>query len=132
MTAFEDMKTAIAAMKAGAIEYLVKPLDLDVIDLTVERSFRERAVRRRMKHLSTEAAAPYSISDLVGARSGDDRHLQAHRNRWRARGRRCSFEARRAPARRSSRARSTSTRTTPKEPFVAVNCTAGAGGIARE
>ena len=66
MTAFEDMKTAIAAMKAGAIEYLVKPLDLDVIDLTVERSFRERAVRRRMKHLSTEAAAPYSISDLVG------------------------------------------------------------------
>ena len=66
MTAFEDMKTAIAAMKAGAIEYLVKPLDLDVIDLTVERSFRERTVRRRMKHLSTEAAAPYSIADLVG------------------------------------------------------------------
>ena len=66
MTAFEDMKTAIAAMKAGAIEYLVKPLDLDVIDLTIERSFRERAVRRRMKHLATEAAAPYSITDLVG------------------------------------------------------------------
>jgi two-component system response regulator AtoC len=66
MTAFEDMKTAISAMKAGAIEYLVKPLDLDVIDLTVERSFRERAVRRRMKHFSTEAAAPYSLADLVG------------------------------------------------------------------
>jgi DNA-binding NtrC family response regulator len=66
MTAFEDMKTAIAAMKAGAIEYLVKPLDLDIIDLTVDRSFRERTVRRRMKHLSAEAAAPYSIADLVG------------------------------------------------------------------
>jgi DNA-binding NtrC family response regulator len=66
MTAFEDMKTAIAAMKAGAIEYLVKPLDLDVIDLTVERSFRDRTARRRMKHLATEAAAPYSIADLVG------------------------------------------------------------------
>ena len=80
MTAFEDMKTAIAAMKAGAIEYLIKPLDLDVIDLTVERSFRERAVRRRMKQLSAEAAAPYAISDLVGRDPADDRHLQAHRN----------------------------------------------------
>lgn len=52
-------------MRAGAIEYLVKPLDLDVIDLTVERSFRERTVRRRMKHLSSEAAESYSIADLV-------------------------------------------------------------------
>jgi two-component system response regulator AtoC len=70
MTAFEDMKTAIAAMRAGAIEYLVKPLDLDVIDLVLDRSFRERAVRRRMRHLSAEAAKPYSISELVGRDPG--------------------------------------------------------------
>lgn len=32
MTAYEDMSTAVAAMKAGAFEYLVKPLDLNQID----------------------------------------------------------------------------------------------------
>jgi DNA-binding NtrC family response regulator len=66
MTAFEDMKTAIAAMKAGANEYLVKPLDLDVIDLVVERSLRSRSLRRRMRHLADEASRPYSLTDLVG------------------------------------------------------------------
>ena len=35
ITAHEDMPTAIRAMKAGAYDYLVKPLDLDqMLDLT--------------------------------------------------------------------------------------------------
>ncbi len=66
MTAFEDMQTAVSAMKAGALDYLVKPLDLDVIDLVVDRSFRDRSVRRRVRHLSAEASQPYSMSQLVG------------------------------------------------------------------
>jgi DNA-binding NtrC family response regulator len=66
MTAFEDMPTAVAAMKAGALEYLVKPLDLDVIDLVIDRSFRDRSLRRRMEHLTAEAARPYTLSSLVG------------------------------------------------------------------
>ena len=31
ITAFEDMETAVAAMKAGAYDYLVKPLDLKTL-----------------------------------------------------------------------------------------------------
>jgi DNA-binding NtrC family response regulator len=66
MTAFEDMQTAVAAMKAGALEYLVKPLDLDMLELVVARSFRERAMRRRIDHLTNEAARPYSMTELIG------------------------------------------------------------------
>ena len=32
ITAHEDMATAVTAMKAGAYDYMVKPLDLDAID----------------------------------------------------------------------------------------------------
>lgn len=66
ITAFEDMDTAVAAMKAGAYDYLVKPLDLDQIDLVVERCFRDRSLRRRVRHLSAEASGEHSIDRLVG------------------------------------------------------------------
>jgi len=66
ITAHEDMPSAIRAMKAGAYDYLVKPLDLDEIDLLLERCFRERALRRRVRHLSEEAAEPYALDQLVG------------------------------------------------------------------
>lgn len=66
ITAFEDMDTAVAAMKAGAYDYLVKPLDLDQMDLVVDRCFRNQALRRRVRHLSSEASDEHSLDRLVG------------------------------------------------------------------
>jgi len=47
MTAFDDMPTVVEAMKHGAAEFLVKPLDLDELQRTLERVFSDRALRRR-------------------------------------------------------------------------------------
>ncbi len=66
ITAYEGMSTAVSAMKAGAYDYLVKPLDLDQIDLLVERCFRDRSLRRRMHHLSAEASVGHELDQLVG------------------------------------------------------------------
>jgi DNA-binding NtrC family response regulator len=66
VTAFEDMETAVAAMKAGAYDYLVKPLDLDQVDLVVQRCFRDRSLRRRVHHLSSEASGKHAVDRLVG------------------------------------------------------------------
>ena len=66
ITAFEDMRTAIGAMKAGAYDYLVKPLDLDRIDFVVERCARDQRLRRRATQLAADAAEPYALSQLVG------------------------------------------------------------------
>ena len=66
ITAHEDMRTAIAAMKAGAYDYLVKPLDLDHIDLIVGRCLRDRAVRARASRMVAEAAEPFALDRLVG------------------------------------------------------------------
>jgi len=66
ITAFDDMKTAVNAMKAGAYDYLVKPLDLDQIDLLFERCFRDRSVRRRAQQLSADASVGHELQSLVG------------------------------------------------------------------
>ncbi len=66
ITAHDDMKSAVGAMKAGAADYLVKPLDLDQIDLTVQRALRERALRGRMRRLVDSAAEPFALDRLVG------------------------------------------------------------------
>ncbi len=66
ITAHEDMQTAVEAMKAGAYDYLVKPLDLDEIDLLLERCLSERSLRRRVRHLSAEASEPHALDRMVG------------------------------------------------------------------
>ena len=47
ITAYEDMRSAIGAIRDGAYDYMVKPVDLDQVDLVLGRCFRDRAARRR-------------------------------------------------------------------------------------
>ncbi|MEX2471647.1 MAG: sigma-54 dependent transcriptional regulator [Gemmatimonadota bacterium] len=44
MTAHDDMETAVSAMKAGAFDFLVKPVDPKAVQGLAERCFRERAL----------------------------------------------------------------------------------------
>jgi len=44
MTAHDDMQTAVAAMKAGAFDFLVKPVDPKAVQGLAERCFREQAL----------------------------------------------------------------------------------------
>lgn len=66
ITAHEDMKSASEAMREGAYDYLVKPLDLDRIEALVDRCFKDRRLRRRSQQLSEEAAESYGARQLVG------------------------------------------------------------------
>ena len=66
ITAHEDMATAVTAMKAGAYDYMVKPLDLDAIDRLVARCLGERALRRRAVHFARIAAEGHRLDALVG------------------------------------------------------------------
>jgi two-component system, NtrC family, response regulator AtoC len=45
ITAFGNISKAVEALKAGAEDFLAKPLDLDIFNLTVERILRNRALR---------------------------------------------------------------------------------------
>ncbi|MDT8340711.1 MAG: sigma-54 dependent transcriptional regulator [Longimicrobiales bacterium] len=46
MTGHEDMRSAVGAMKAGAVDYLVKPVRLEAVRALVERVLREQRLER--------------------------------------------------------------------------------------
>jgi DNA-binding NtrC family response regulator len=50
-TAFGDMATAVAAMKAGAFDFLPKPCDRDHFKLTVRRALEHARLRREVSEL---------------------------------------------------------------------------------
>jgi DNA-binding NtrC family response regulator len=66
ITAHDDMRSAIAAMRACAYDYLVKPLDLDEIDLLIQRCLGERALRGRIQRQIAAAAEAHALDRLVG------------------------------------------------------------------
>jgi DNA-binding NtrC family response regulator len=50
MTAYGDVETAVEAMKAGAYDYLIKPLHLEQVKVVVGRALSEVALWRKLEH----------------------------------------------------------------------------------
>ncbi len=66
MTAYDDMKTTVEAVKLGAFEYLVKPLDYVALDLTVEKAFQVKALEEKVSYLVAEKQKAYTIDNIIG------------------------------------------------------------------
>ena len=49
MTAYEDLRTVATAMRDGAVDFLVKPLDLFHLRATIQRVFADQAAARDMR-----------------------------------------------------------------------------------
>ncbi len=50
-TAFGDVASAVSAMRAGADDYLTKPLELDELVLAIERAMERRSLRSEAENL---------------------------------------------------------------------------------
>jgi len=66
MTAYDDMKTTIDAIKSGAFEYLVKPLDYVELDLTIDKAFQIRGLEDKVSYLVEEKQKEYTIDNIIG------------------------------------------------------------------
>ncbi len=51
MTAYSSVESAVEAMKAGAYDYLTKPLDFDELKLTIERALEHTRLKDENKNL---------------------------------------------------------------------------------
>lgn len=51
ITAFEDIKTVIAAMRLGAYDYVVKPIQMDSLELTVKNALESIRLRKEVQAL---------------------------------------------------------------------------------
>ena len=78
MTAFDDMPTVVAAMREGATDFLVKPLDLHELRARVARVIDDRRARARAaRGRRGEEETPPQARGPRGARPAHDRDLQA-------------------------------------------------------
>jgi len=66
MTAYDDMKTTVDAIKLGAFEYLVKPLDHVELDLTIAKAFQVQNLEDKLSYLVEEKQKEYTIDNIIG------------------------------------------------------------------
>jgi two-component system response regulator HydG len=67
ITAFGSMETAIAAIRAGAYDFLTKPFETDALALTLERALQHRALREEVKRLRKAVDESGHFGDLLGS-----------------------------------------------------------------
>ncbi len=66
VTAFSDLDTAIAAIRAGAHDFLPKPFELEELALRLSRAVELSRLRREVRRLREERSGPPSFEKLVG------------------------------------------------------------------
>ncbi len=65
MTAFGSVESAVAALKAGATDYLQKPLDLDQVELIVKRCFQQKQLVSENRRLRQELHERFQFKSIV-------------------------------------------------------------------
>jgi two-component system, NtrC family, response regulator AtoC len=66
MTAYGSVDTAVAAMKAGARDYIQKPIDLEQLGLLVERALTEARTQAALERLQRAPFEPGSAASILG------------------------------------------------------------------
>src|ERR1700691_1207892 len=66
VTAFGSIEEAVTAMKEGAFDFIQKPVDLDHLNLLVQRAARQQEMLRENILLREEYAARYGFPRIVG------------------------------------------------------------------
>ncbi|MFL5387213.1 MAG: sigma-54-dependent transcriptional regulator [Myxococcales bacterium] len=66
ITAHHDMSTTILAMKAGAFDYIHKPIDIEAFDVALDRALEVSRLSKGTDVVSVESQRPFRMDDLVG------------------------------------------------------------------
>ena len=66
MTAYGSVQTAVEAMKVGAYDYLTKPLNLDNLEMMIQRGLESRQLRAENEALRRRLDKRYGLERIVG------------------------------------------------------------------
>ncbi len=67
MSAYGTVEAAVEAVKAGAVDFVTKPLQMDHVRHVLERALAEAGTRREVQELRRFADQRASFGDLIGA-----------------------------------------------------------------
>jgi two-component system response regulator HydG len=66
VTAFGSMDNAVAAIRAGAYDFITKPIEMDTLALVVERAVQHRTLKEEVKRLRQAVDATRQFDDMLG------------------------------------------------------------------
>ncbi|WP_020677572.1 sigma-54-dependent transcriptional regulator [Geopsychrobacter electrodiphilus] len=66
MTAFGSLETAIEALRAGAYDFITKPVDLDLLGISLERALQHRRLTRQVRLLEEQVKKADATQELIG------------------------------------------------------------------
>jgi two-component system response regulator AtoC len=70
MTAYEDIKTVVRSMKIGATDYLVKPLDIDELEIIIEKAVETLKLKREVEELRKQCIRAFDIDNIIAESQG--------------------------------------------------------------
>lgn len=66
LTAYGNVETAVEAMKRGAFDFLMKPVNLDHLDLLLQRAMRTMQVERENADLKAQLNDKFGLENFIG------------------------------------------------------------------
>ncbi len=70
MTAYSSVESAVAALRAGAYDYLIKPLDFEVLKLTLERAREHAGLKAENQRLKAQLGDDQRMPQIIGRNRG--------------------------------------------------------------
>ena len=67
MTGYGSVPDAVATMKAGADDYIIKPISREELLVIVERAVQEKALLAELMELRTQVDKQYGFENIIGA-----------------------------------------------------------------
>ncbi|MDZ7331352.1 MAG: sigma-54 dependent transcriptional regulator [candidate division KSB1 bacterium] len=67
MTAFGSIESATEAMRAGAIDYLTKPVDLDQLEILIHKALEHQQLVSENRLLREQLAAKFKFDQIISA-----------------------------------------------------------------
>ena len=66
MTAFGSLETAVEAIRAGAFDFVTKPIEMDLLFISLERAIAHRQLHETIKRLCEEVGSTKGFDEIVG------------------------------------------------------------------
>ncbi len=66
ITAFASVDTAVRALKAGAFDYVTKPIDPDELSTVVRNAAQQRRLQKENAQLKSTVEQLHSVDDIIG------------------------------------------------------------------
>ena len=66
MTAFGSFEAAVSAIRAGAFDFVTKPLDMELLQIALERAIKQARLQQEVRQLKNSLNIDVSFGKLIG------------------------------------------------------------------